>query len=269
MLLVCWNAWQRSAIIGTGVGIAAVLAGAKSLAAIAEWAADAPPVVLAALGVRRDPLVGAWQVPGETTIRRAFTDLDADALDAVVGTWLRDRQRPPPRWCRRAVAVDGKTLRGDRRDRHQPHLLAAMDHADGTVLAQVQVAAKTNEISGFRPLLAVLDLAGTVVTADALHTQREHAEFLVTAKQADYLFIVKGNQPGLHAQLRSLPWRDIPVANRTRDHGHGRTELRALQVATVPALAFPMPPRRCASPAASTTCAVAGGGPRPSTRSPA
>ena len=50
-----------------------------------------------------------------------------------------------------------------------------------------------------------------VVTADAMHTQREAAEFLVTRKQADYLLIVKGNQPGLHAQLKVLPWRDIPV----------------------------------------------------------
>ena len=57
-------------------------------------------------------------------------------------------------------------------------------------------------------------------------TQRDHATFLVAGKQADYLFIVKGNQPGLHAQLNALPWRDIPVLDRTRDQGHGRVELR-------------------------------------------
>jgi predicted transposase YbfD/YdcC len=84
-----------------------------------------------------------------------------------------------------------------------------------------------------------LDLTGVVVTADALHTQREHAEFLVTGKQAGYLFIVKGNQPALHAQLGALPWRDIPVLDRTRDHGHGRVEVRTLKVATVAGLGFP------------------------------
>jgi predicted transposase YbfD/YdcC len=78
-----------------------------------------------------------------------------------------------------------------------------------------------------------------VVTADALHTQRDHAEFLITGKQADYLFLVKGNQPGLRAELAALPWRDIPVLDRTRDHGHGRVEVRTLKVATVAGLGFP------------------------------
>jgi hypothetical protein len=91
--------------------------------------------------------------------------------------------------------------RGRRQDpaRHRParggqvHLLAAMDHADGMVLAQRQVDSAPGEVTGFRPLLAGLDLTGVVVTADALHTQREHAEFLITRKQADYPFIFKGN----------------------------------------------------------------------------
>jgi predicted transposase YbfD/YdcC len=77
-----------------------------------------------------------------------------------------------------------------------------------------------------------------VVTADAMHTQREAAEFLVTRKQADYLLIVKGNQPGLHAQLKALPWRDIPVLDRTRDQGYGRVEVLTLKVATVAGLSF-------------------------------
>jgi hypothetical protein len=78
-----------------------------------------------------------------------------------------------------------------------------------------------------------------VVTADALHTQREHADWLVTAKQAAYLLIVKANQPTLHQQLKALPWRDIPVADETRDRGHGRVETRRLQVTTIAGLDFP------------------------------
>ena len=218
-----------------------MLAGAKSLAAIGEWAADAPQPVLAALGVRRDPLRGAYQPPGEATVRRVLARVDPDALDLVIGRWLADQQPPPTPWSgRRAVAVDGKTLRGT--GQHgvgQVHLLAAMDHTDGTVLAQRQVDGAPSEVTGFRPLLAGLDLAGVVVTADALHTRREHAEFLVTGKQAGYLFIVKGNQPALHAQLGTLPLRDIPVLDRTRDHGHGRVEVRTLKVATVAGLGFP------------------------------
>jgi predicted transposase YbfD/YdcC len=84
-----------------------------------------------------------------------------------------------------------------------------------------------------------LDLAGRVVTADALHTQREHADWLVAAKHAAYLLIVKANQPALHHQLATLPWPDIPVADHTRDRGHGRVEIRRLQVTTVDGLDFP------------------------------
>jgi len=90
---------------------AAVLAGARSVAAIAEWAADAPQPVRAALGTCRDPLTGRWAVPTETTIRRTLARLDAEALAAAIGGWLADRERPSQR--RRAVAVDGKTLRAE------------------------------------------------------------------------------------------------------------------------------------------------------------
>jgi predicted transposase YbfD/YdcC len=84
-----------------------------------------------------------------------------------------------------------------------------------------------------------LDLAEAVVTADALHTQREHADWLVGVKHAAYVLMVKANQPTLHRQLRRLPWRDIPVADYTRDRGHGRVETRRLQVTTVAGLDFP------------------------------
>jgi predicted transposase YbfD/YdcC len=219
------------------VSAAAVAAGARSVTAIAEWAADAPWPVLAALGVRYDPLTRRCQVPGEATIRRVLARVDGDAVDATVGAWLADRLRPPPPPCR-VIAVDGKTLRGSAHHGHQVHLLAALDHHDGAVLAQRQVDGAPGEVPAFQPLLAGLDLAGVVVTADALHTQRDHAGFLVD-RGADYLLVVKANQPTLHAQLVGLPWRQIPVMDRTRDHGHGRVEVRSLKVAAVAGLCFP------------------------------
>jgi len=76
-----------------------------------------------------------------------------------------------------------------------------------------------------------------VVTADALHTQREHADWLVTAKHAAYLLLVKANQPTLRHQLTALPWREIPAQDHTRDRGHGRVETRRLQVTTVAGVA--------------------------------
>ncbi len=117
------------------VAVAAVVAGASSLVAIGEWASDAPCQVLAALGVRRDPLTGVWRPPGEATVRRVLARIDADALDRAIGAWLAARPLPrpanpppPARSPRLAVAIDGKTLRGSGHHGHGPvHLLAVMD----------------------------------------------------------------------------------------------------------------------------------------------
>jgi predicted transposase YbfD/YdcC len=224
------------------IAAVAVVAGARSFVAIGEWVADASEEALIALGVRRDPVTGAHQPPDEATVRRVLNRVDADALDTAVGMWLSATPRPSvladrPRL--RALAVDGKTLRGSGKPGAQVHLLAVMDHATTAVLGQVDVAGKTNEITRFRPLLDGLDLTATVITADAMHTQRDHAEHLVDIKQAAYLFIVKRNQPSLYRQLKTLPWRDIAVADATREQGHGRDEIRRLQVATVSDLRFP------------------------------
>jgi predicted transposase YbfD/YdcC len=225
-----------------GLAAAAVLAGARSIAAIAEWAADAPQEVRAALGARRHA-PGHRSVPAEATIRRTLARLDADALAGVIGAWLADRERRDRAASRRrAVAVDGKTLRGARgagASGCPVHLLAAMDHQRRTVLAQRQVGGAPEEVPAFAPLLEPLDLGGVVVTADALQTHPQAAEFLVTSKQAHYLFTVKANQPTLLDRCAAIPWHDVPVGDRTRDRGHGRVELRTLKVVSVQGLGFP------------------------------
>ena len=92
----------------------------------------------------------------------------------------------------------------------------------------------------FATLLDHVSVAGAVVTADAMHAQRAHAEYLVTQRGAHYLLTVKANQPGLHAQLAKLPWRQVPVAHSARERGHGRAERRTMKVTAVAAgLAFP------------------------------
>jgi DDE_Tnp_1-associated/Transposase DDE domain len=194
---------------------AAALAGARSMAAIAEWAADAPQLVRVALGARRDA-PAHWVVPSEATIRRTLARLDAEALAEVIGAWLADRDRPDQRRRQRAVAVDGKTFRGARRDGRAVHLLAAMEHATRRVLAQRAVNGAPGEVPGFQPLLADLDLAGAVVTADALHAHAEAAQFLVTTKRVDYLFTVKGQPAHPAEQMCRLAWQQVPVLDRTR-----------------------------------------------------
>jgi predicted transposase YbfD/YdcC len=230
---------------------AAVLAGARSIAAIAEWAADTPQPVRAALGARRDA-PNHWAVPAEATICRTLARLDADALAGAIGAWLADHHRHDPgegvgpdqrkRPQQRAVAVDGKTLRGAHPpdgDSRPVHLLAAMEHASRAVLAQRQVGGAPEEVPAFQPLLDGLDLAGAVVTADALHTHPDAAEFLVAGKQAHYLFTVKANQPTLLARCQRLPWHRVPVLDTTRDQAHGRIEQRTLKAVTVGHFGFP------------------------------
>ncbi len=146
---------------------------------------------------------------------------------------------PVPGWN---FSVDGKTLRGSGPAGSQVHLLAVLDQHTGAVLGQVDVAGKTNELTRFQPLLTPLDLTAVVVTADALHTQREHARWLVDDKKAGYLFTVKKNQPRLYHQLKTLPWAKIPTQDETSTRGHGRYDIRRLQAVTcTPALALDFP----------------------------
>ena len=215
-----------------GLALCAVVAGARSFTAIAEWATDADEQTLRMLGV-------TGVVPSESTFRRTLQRLDADAFDDLAGAWVQEATRPGPKE-RRVIAVDGKTLRGSASGGEPgDHLLAALDHAHGAVVGQAEVGAKTNEIPMFPVLLDRADIAGAVITADALHAQRSHATYLA-GRGAHYLFTVKRNQPGLFAQLASLPWRQVPVACQTRERGHGRDERRTLKITAVAAaLAFP------------------------------
>jgi predicted transposase YbfD/YdcC len=221
------------------VAVCAVVAGARSYAAIAQWATDLDAGQRAALGF-------GSRAPDGVTIWRVLTTVDPAGLDKALGDWvgaqLAERRQGWTRH-RRVLAVDGKTLRGarvhDGIDR-APHLLACLDHDGGVVLAQVGVDGKTNEITMFAALLdQIEDLTGVLVTADALHAQREHATYLAS-RGAHYLITVKGNQPSLLAQLRALPWKDVRIAHVQSGRGHGRIERRTLKALTVKAgLGFP------------------------------
>jgi len=251
---------------------AAVVAGMASFTAIAGWATDVPAEVLVKLyGRRCDP-------PSKATIWRVVTGADAATVDAVIGAWLlaqaaardtaardvvagdvvagddvagddvagddvagTDREAPELL----AIMVDGKAVRGATdAEGNQVHLLAAATHNDALVVGQVEVGAKSNEIPQFAPLLDTLaasgvDLAHTVITADALHTQRAHADYL-HERGAGFVFTCKQNQPRLFAALDALPWAQTPIAARQVDRGHGRVTTRTIQVMAAPEdLPFP------------------------------
>jgi predicted transposase YbfD/YdcC len=224
------------------IGVGAVLGGARTYTAIAEWAHDLPVGVRVALGMRR-------RAPSESAIRRTLQAVDAEALDQTVSAWLATRPTSPPtspaavpavRPAVRVIALDGKSARGARGpDGRATHLLAAFDHDSGVVLGQTVVEGKTNEITAFAPLLDRVDITAAIITADALHTQRAHAEYL-HGRGAHYVLTVKRNQPSLHDQLTSLPGAQIPEVGLTHDKGHGRVESRTLKLAAVNAgIGFP------------------------------
>jgi predicted transposase YbfD/YdcC len=207
---------------------------ARSFTAIAEWAHDLTPAVRGRLGLGR-------LAPSESTIRRTLQATDAEALDQAISAWLVTRsETSTAASLLRVIAIDGKSARGARGpDGRAVHLLAAFDQASGMVMGQTVVDGKSNEITAFAPLLGRIDIIGVIVTADALHTQHRHADYL-TSRGAHYVLTVKGNQPRLHRQLRALPWAQIPTVERTCDKGHGRIESRTLKLAAVPAgIGFP------------------------------
>jgi hypothetical protein len=132
------------------------MAGSKSFAAIGQWAADAGPEALAALGAIRG-------TADEPTFRRAFALVSPDVLDRVLGAWLWTRAVRAG--GRLVIAIDGKTVRGAKdKAGKAPHLVAALAHGIGAVLGQVAVDEESDEIQAVRDLLkAITDLAGAVV----------------------------------------------------------------------------------------------------------
>jgi len=135
-----------------------------------------------------------------------------------------------------ALSVDGKAARGARQaDGRAVHVLSALIQGTKFVVAQRDVAHKTNEIPQVRELLRPLELRGWAVTLDAMHCQKQTARFLVEDKKAAYVFTAaKDNQPGLVARLDALPWGTVPVGHVMSGRGHGRTERRTIQVLPAP-----------------------------------
>jgi hypothetical protein len=184
------------------IAVCAALAGARSFIELEEWGEDQSEEVLRRLGCK------CGRAPKERTFRRVLTGINASEVDEKVGAWLAERHGLAG--C--GVAFDGKTLCGSGNGkRGRPvHLLSAVIHGSGEVVAQVAVDSKTNEITCVKPLLKDLDLRGAVVTADALLTQKEIARYVVEKKGADYVFTVKDNQSTLKKDIADLHLEAFP-----------------------------------------------------------
>lgn len=204
----------------------AMLCGYRSYSAIAEWGRNYGTGIAHALGFTHS-------TPCAATLHTVFRHVDRDDLEAKLGTWAESlvvSTPPAPSAGEAAVALDGKTLRGSRKQGAPGvHLLSALSHHVGLTLAQQAVDAKTNEITQVETVLRQIVLQDRVVTMDALLTQRHVAQTIVDGG-GDYVMIVKENQPQLRADIE-LVFTLPPAGNRqetarTVDIGHGRIEQR-------------------------------------------
>jgi len=204
----------------------AMLCGYRSYSAIAEWGRNYGVRIAQALGFTHAP-------PGAATLHTIFRHVNRDEFEAHLGAWA-DRvvgSLPrAPEMPEVAIALDGKTLRGSKKQGAPgTHLLSALAHRVGVTLAQCAVDDKTNEITAVEALLCQLVLEGRIVTMDALLTQRHVAQTIVD-KGGDYVMIVKDNQPQLRADIElvfTLPPAGDPQATAHMvDIGHGRIEQR-------------------------------------------
>ena len=133
-----------------------------------------------------------------------FQSADIESVEDCFGQWILGVTDD------HAIAVDGKTLKGAKRDNGtKVHLLSAFLHNQAVTVNQLEIDEKTNEIPMIQPLLNDLHIKGKVVTADALHTQVKTARYIVEDKEADYLFIVKDNQKRLRDDISVLRAKDF------------------------------------------------------------
>jgi predicted transposase YbfD/YdcC len=222
------------------VAVVCVLAGARNFRELGDQAADLPQGVLARLGGKPHPLRRKIIAPSETRLRTLIQALDANALDELIGGWLRAlAEAGRLEGLLTAIAIDGKWLRGVADG--QVKLFAALLHEEKVIIAQRRIPDQTNEITQVRELLDPVNLTGAVVTADAAHAQDDTAEYLAGERDSDYFLFVKGNQPGLQRAIH-----DKVSADRSGqpdhvelDYSHGRIIKRSLWVTDAGDIDFP------------------------------
>ena len=219
-----------------GITICAVIAGAESWTAIAEYGR-----------AKQDWLARSFRlpngIPAHDTFRRVFCLLDPEMFQRSFAAWIAALADCGV-GARRTIPIDGKTARrSGRRGRGLAplHLVSAWAGANHVTLGQVAVEGKSNEITAIPKLLELLDLSGALVTIDAIGCQKEIAARIVTGG-GDYILAVKENQPHLYEDIDAcfttalesdfagLEWS---VA-RTEEINRGRDEWRECQVIVGP-----------------------------------
>jgi len=178
------------------IGLCGVICGAESWTEVAQFGRIKEPWLRSFLKLPNG-------IPSHDTFGRVFAALDPDAFERCFMQWtgaLAEKSKG------RIIALDGKTLRRSFAHgwRKTPvHMVSAFASANRLVLGQLATDAKSNEITAIPKLLELLDIAGAVVTIDAMGCQKEIAR-TIRIEEADYVLAVKENQPTLYAQVQSL-----------------------------------------------------------------
>lgn len=167
-------------------------------------------------------------IPSHDTFNRVFAALDpAQFLDCFLA-WTQSMRKVVDE---EIVAMDGKALRRAIREGGIPYMVSAWAVNNGLVLGQVRVGEKSNEITAVPPLLRALDLAGCIVTLDAMGCQKKIAREIIEA-DAEYVLALKGNQETVHEEVRTFLDDAIVHSPDTLDYtetvekDHGRLETR-------------------------------------------
>jgi predicted transposase YbfD/YdcC len=172
-------------------------------------------------------------IPSHDTFGRLFRHLDPEVFETSFREWAAGLRQ---RIAGEVIPIDGKCLRGSH-DRglgkNAIYMVSAWAHSNHIVLGQRKVDEKSNEITAVPELLRTLDVAGCIVSIDAMGTQKDIAAQIV-AQEGDYVLALKNNQPHLFEDVQSLfTWADnldyeaIAHAYHKDTHkGHGRIEIR-------------------------------------------
>jgi predicted transposase YbfD/YdcC len=222
------------------IAMMAVLAGAGGPTAIAKWAKLKAEFLLKVLDLPNG-------IPRKDVFRRVLCTLKPDAFQHCFVSWLqslRDQAAEATGVDQPVLAIDGKTSR--RSHDHKKglgalHSVSVWASEFGLSLGQVACAEKSNEITAIPELLRLVDIKGTIITIDAMGTQKAIAAQIIDGK-ADYVLALKGNQETLHQQVIDYvdeqmknDFADVPARRHiTKETGHGREEIRSYIQMPVP-----------------------------------
>ncbi len=155
-------------------------------------------------------------IPSHDTFNRVFAALDPKGFLDCFLRWTQSVRQAVPQ---EIVALDGKALRRALdKDQSIQYVVSAWAESNGLVLGQLKVADKSNEITAVPELLRVLELAGCIVTLDAMGCQKKIAKEIVEA-DADYVLALKGNQEKVHEEVKSFLDATLEQKNTKRPKG--------------------------------------------------